>query len=105
MNISDLIIDPKSLGNKLWLVDILPVYVYENNKRTENISGYRYIVAMPEKNLDKIGIKIEGKQQVEKPEGYAEITFQNLEVFIYYINGQPQIGAKAIGATLVQNKH
>ncbi len=104
MTLTDLIIDPKSLGSTLWLVDVLPVYVYENNKRTENISGYRYTVAMPEKNLDKINIKIEGKQQVEKPEGYSEIVFQNLEVFIYYMNGQPQIGAKATGAALVERK-
>ena len=66
MTITDLIIDPKSLGNKLWLVDVVPVYEYKDNKRTENIIAYRYIVAMPEKNLDKINVKIEGKQLIEK---------------------------------------
>ena len=49
MTITDLIIDPKSLGNKLWLVDVVPVYEYKDNKRTENITAYRYVVAMPEK--------------------------------------------------------
>ena len=38
MTITDLIIDPKSLGNKLWLVDVVPVYEYKDNKRTENIT-------------------------------------------------------------------
>lgn len=104
MTITDLIIDPRSLGTKLWLVDVMPVYEYRNNKRTENISGYRYTVAMPEKNLDKINIKIEGKQQMEKPEGYAEVTFHGLEVFIYWMNGQPQIGAKATGIALANHK-
>ncbi len=104
MTITDLIIDPKSLGTKLWLVDVAPVYEYKNNKRTENVSGYRYTVAMPEKNLDKISIKIEGKQQLEKPEGYAEVTFHGLEVFIYWMNGQPQIGAKATGISMVHAK-
>lgn len=102
MTITDLIIDPKSLGNKLWLVDVVPVYEYKDNQRTENITAYRYTVAMPEKNLDKISVKIEGKQLVEKPDGYAEVTFTGLEVFIYWLHGQPQIGAKAMGITLVR---
>jgi len=31
MRITDLIIDPKSLGEKLWLVDISPAYEYKNS--------------------------------------------------------------------------
>ena len=104
MTITDLIIDPKSLGNKLWLVDVVPVYEYKDNKRTENITAYRYVVAMPEKNLDKISVKIEGKQLIEKPAGYAEVKFTGLEMSIYWLNGQPQVGAKATGITLVNNK-
>lgn len=104
MTITDLIIDPRSLGNKLWLVDVLPVYEYRNNRRTENVTGYRYVVAMPEKNLDKINIKIEGNQLIEKPVGYAEVVFTGLEVFIYWMNGQPQIGAKATGIALANHK-
>ena len=104
MTITDLIIDPRSLGNKLWLVDVLPVYEYRNNRRTENVTGYRYVVAMPEKNLDKINIKIEGNQLIEKPIGYAEVVFTGLEVFIYWMNGQPQIGAKATGIALANHK-
>lgn len=35
MKITDLIIDPKSLGSKLWLVDVLPAYEYmENNQQS-----------------------------------------------------------------------
>lgn len=104
MQITDLIIDPKSLGNKLWLVDITPVYEYKDNRRTENITGYRYTVAMPERNLDKIGIKIDGKQLVEKSDGYAEVIFTGLELSIYWLNGQPQVGAKATGVSLTNNK-
>ena len=104
MTITDLIIDPKSLGTKLWLVDVMPVYEYRNNRRTENVTGYRYVVAMPERNLDKISIKIEGKKQMEQPVGYAEVTFHGLEVFIYWMSGQPQIGAKATGIALANLK-
>lgn len=104
MTITDLIIDPKSLGNKLLLVDIAPVYEYRDNRRTENITGYRYTVAMPDNNLDKINVKIDGNQLIEKPDGYAEVHFTGLEVFIYWLNGQPNVGAKATGITLANNK-
>ena len=104
MKIQDLIIDPKSLGNKLWLVDVAPVYEYKDNRRTENITGYRYTVAMPEKGLDKINIRIDGKQLVEKPNGYAEVTFIGLELSLYMMNTQPQVKATATGISLVNNK-
>lgn len=104
MKITDLIIDPKSLGSKLWLVDVAPAYEYKENRRTDTVTGYRYTVAMPEKNLDKINIKIDGKQLAEKPNGYAEVNVTGLDVFIYWSSGQPQVGAKATGITLVNNK-
>ena len=53
MKITDLIIDPKSLGNKLWLVDVTPAYEYKDNRRTDTVTGYRYAIAMPEKGAGK----------------------------------------------------
>ena len=104
MKITELIIDPKSLGSKLWLVDVTPAYEYKNDRRTDTVTGYRYAVAMPEKGLEKINIKIDGKQLMEKPDGYVEVTCTGLEVFIYWSNGQPQVGAKATGISLVNHK-
>lgn len=104
MQVTDLIIDPISLGRELWLVDVMPVYEYKDGRRTDNVVAYRYIVAMPERNLDKIGIKIEGKQLIEKPDGYSNVKFTDLEVFLYWCNGQVQIGAKATNVALVNTK-
>ena len=105
MKITELIISPKSLGSKQWLVDVTPAYVYKDGVRTDVISGYRYSVALPEKGLDKINVKIDGAQLLEKPEnGYVEVTFTGLEVFIYWQNGQPQVGAKATGIAIANNK-
>ena len=104
MKITDLIIDPRSLGNKLWLVDVAPAYEYKDNRRTDTVTGYRYTVAMPEKELEKINVKIDGKQLMEKPESYVDVTFTGLEIFVYWSNGQPQVGAKATGISLVNNK-
>ena len=104
MKITDLIIDPKSLGSKLWLVDVSPAYEYKDNRRTDTVTGYRYAVAMPEKGLDKINVRIDGKQLMEAPDGFAEVRFEGLEVFIYWSQGQPQVGAKATGIQLVNTK-
>ena len=41
MKITDLMIDPRSLGNKLWLVDVSPAYEYKDNRWTDTILGYR----------------------------------------------------------------
>jgi hypothetical protein len=105
LKLGDLVIDPKSLGAKLWLTEITPVYEYRDNKRTENIFGYRYIITLPDKGFEKIGVKIDGKQIIDPPEsGYKEVTFQNLEIFVYILNGQPTVAAKATNISIVNSK-
>ena len=46
LNIRDLRIDPASLGRKMLLVDVMPAYEYKDGKRTETVSGYRYVVCL-----------------------------------------------------------
>ena len=75
MKITDLTIDPRSLGNKLWLVEVSPAYEYQNNRRTDTVLGYRYTVALPEKGLDKINVRIDGDKLMDAPDGYAEVRF------------------------------
>ena len=105
LKLQDLIISSESLGSKLWLIDIIPAYEYRDNRRTDTITGYKYIVALPEKGLEKISIRIDGKQQLEKPEsGFVEARFDNLEVFIYWLNGTPNVAARATKISLVNNK-
>ena len=65
LNIRDLKIDPASLGAKKLLVDIVPTYEYKDGHRTETVTGYRYIVALPDLSLEKLGVKIDGKQLME----------------------------------------
>ncbi len=102
LNIRDLKIDPASLGAKKLLVDITPAYEYKDGRRLDTVTGYRYIVALPEHGLEKIGVKIEGRQLMEKPEGFAEVEFSGLEVFAYESQGKTQISAKATGVSLVK---
>ena len=105
LRIQDCIIDPRSLGSKFWLTEVSPSYAYQNGQRTDTISGYRYTIALPEKGLEKIGVKIEGPQLVKAPEsGFVEVGFEGLEMYFYWSNGQPEVGARATGIALVNTK-
>ena len=104
MKLSDLIVSPKSLGDKLWLVDVSPAYEYKEGKRSDTILGYRYSIALPEHELDKIDVRIDGQQQAEAPNGYEEVRFDGLEMFIYWSKGEYHVGARANGIHIVNPK-
>ena len=101
LNIRDMRIDPACLGQKKLLVDVVPVHEYRDNKRTDTVVAYRYIVALPELRLEKIGVKIDGRQLMDKPENFAEVECDGLEVSAYESQGHTQITAKATGVSLV----
>ncbi len=104
LKLTDLTIDPSSLGSKLWLVDVKPVAVYVNGQRTDTISGYRYTVALPDKGLDKVDIKIDGKQLMEAPNGFVEVRFDDLKVFLQWYNKDYRVAGSATGIHLVNAK-
>ena len=93
MKITDLIIDPRSLGSKLWLVEVSPAYEYRENRKTDTVLGYRYTVAMPEKGLDKINVRIDGDKRMDAPDGYAEVRFDGLSV--------PEAGVTEIAGVVI----
>lgn len=103
MKVTDLIIDPRSFGETMWLVNVEPAYVYRNNMRTDDIAGYRYVVALPDRGLDKVSIKIEGKKRMEQPDTYQEVVFEGLEIFVYWSGGQLAVGARAKDVRAVDN--
>lgn len=104
MRITDLTIDPKSLGTKFLLVGVAPVNEYKDGTRTNNVSGYRYTVVLPDKKMEKIGVKIEGAKLMDEPEGYVEVSFRDLEIYFYFSNKEPQVGARAKGIALANQK-
>jgi len=61
-------------------------------------------VALPEKGLDKINVRIDGEKRMDTPDGYVEVRFDGLEVFIYWSQSQPQVGARAADIHLVNPK-
>lgn len=97
LNIRDLKIDPASLGNTMLLVDVLPMYQYKDGVRMDTVIGYRYMVALPSHALEKIGVKIDGPQLMDKPDDFVPVTFSGLEVQIYESGGKVAVTAKATG--------
>lgn len=61
MNINLVEIDAnKTVGKNPVLVDVAPSYVYESGKRTGEVSGFKYTVALPDKAFEKLTVKIDG---------------------------------------------
>lgn len=102
LSIRNLRIDPASLGREMLLVDIAPRYEYREGRRTDNLTGYSYIVALPAHDLEKISVRIDGKQLIEKPEGFIEVTFTGLEVNAYEREGRVQFSGTATGIALAK---
>lgn len=101
LSIRDLRIDPASIGKVKLLVDIIPVYEYRNKQRTDTILGYRYVVALPALAFEKLGVRIDGDQMLDKPETAVEVEFSGLELSAYESQGHTMITAKATGVALV----
>lgn len=102
LNIRNLRIDPASLGKEMLLVDIAPRYEYREGRRTDNLTGYSYVVALPAHGLEKISVRIDGKRLMEKPEGYVEVTFAGLELNAYEREGRIQFSGVATGIALAK---
>ena len=101
ISIRDIRIDPASIGKVKLLVDIIPVYEYRNKQRTDTILGYRYVVALPALAFEKLGVRVDGPQLLEKPETAVEVEFSGLELSAYESQGHAVVSAKATGVALV----
>lgn len=103
MDVKNVVIDAKqTIGEDLILVDIIPTNVYEGGKRTDKISGYRYVVAMPNHGFDKISVKIEGSKKLEMPEDeYPVVEFDELDMSIYWSPDGYRVAASAAGIRVV----
>lgn len=105
LNIRDVKIDIASLGHKKLLTDVTPAYEYRDGKRTDTVTGYRYEAALVSLGLEKLNVRIDGKQLMEAPEdGYIEVEFTGLEVGAYEKDGHVFFTAKAAGIAPVGRK-
>ncbi|MCD8145859.1 MAG: hypothetical protein LUD84_01040 [Clostridiales bacterium] len=100
LKITDLKVDtPATVGSSMLLVEVRPRFEYQNGQRTETITGYNYVVALPSRSFKTISVRIEGRQLMDEPEegSYMNVEFSDLELFIYWAQGQYSVGARATG--------
>lgn len=96
LNLSELIIDPRSLGKKLFLVAVKPAYDYKDGHRiSDEPVGYKYEIALPEKHMEKLSVRIDGACQMEEPDSFQEIVLEGLKLELYWTPNGHQIRATA----------
>ncbi len=84
-DLSKLIIDPKSFGSTLFLTSVKPAYDYKDGVRVSDTPyAFKYEISLPEHQLDKLSVKIEGPPQMETPESYLEVGFEDLKPSLYW---------------------
>ena len=88
------------------LVDIRPYYNYTDGVRSQAPVGYIYDVCLPLHKMDKLSVKIEGKQLMDAPQGGAiPVEFVNLIARPYVDrNGRLAVTATANGIKAVNDK-
>lgn len=96
MKVTDIVVDAiATLGKRLLVVDVVPSFEYRDGVRTDNIIGYRYITVLPERKMDKLAVKIDGPAQIDAPSGCVEVSYEGLELSVYWARGEYGIAAKA----------
>lgn len=95
-NLSDLIIDPRSVGKRLFLVAVKPAFDYKDGHRvSDEPVGYKYEIALPEKHMEKLSVRIDGACQMEEPDSFQEVVFEGLNLSLYWTPQGHQIRATA----------
>ena len=95
-NLSELMIDPRSVGRKLFLVAVKPAYDYKDGHRiSDEPVGYKYEIALPEKHMEKLSVRIDGACQMEEPDSFQEIVLDGLKLELYWTPQGHQIRATA----------
>ena len=96
LNLSELIIDPRSVGKKLFLVAVKPAYDYKNGQRvSDEPIGYKYEVALPEKHMEKLSVRIDGACQMQEPDSFQEVVLEGLQLSLYWTPQGHQVKAIA----------
>lgn len=84
INVRDLAIDIRVLGDEYILTAVNPTYEYVSGQRTSNVIGYRYTITLPQCGYAMLDVKIAGVQQIELKAGETmPVVFDDLTVRPY----------------------
>lgn len=93
MNLEMVLDAYKMTGNEFWLVKVIP------NEKNGELLGYKYNVACIDRDLEKINVKIPGKQLIPSPEKgvYIPVSIKGLTAEYYLIDGKQILSFNATG--------
>lgn len=103
LSLKHLSIDPKAtLGETVILCRTAATVAYADGVPTNKRDGTRYTVASPIANMETINIKVPGPQTVSMDgKSVIPVTFDGLEVYIYYREGKPMVAGRATAIHVV----
>ena len=97
LNIGDLLIDNRSLGEGMLLTDVRPTYEYADKKRTDKVVGYAYTGALTAHKYADLTVKINGDKQIDLTGESTPVRFEGLKFRAYksYRDGEVYLTASA----------
>jgi hypothetical protein len=101
LKLRDLIKDPNAELGSMMLIDVEPAFKYDdNNNKTETIVAYTYTILLPDKNYEKLKVKINNTSKLldVKDGEIVEVFFTGLELYLY----KDEIKARATGISAVK---
>jgi len=94
--LSDLCIDVHAtMGKNFKLIEVNPVYKYENGKVTNEVQAYKYNVVLEDKRYKQVSVKVFGEQRIATPQFPVSVNFVGLEIRAYDINGKFAVSVTA----------
>ena len=105
LNIANLLISNKSLGEEMLLTDVRPVREFVNNKATDKVIGFAYTVALVAHKFADLTVKIEGDQQIELSADAMPVRFDGLKVRAYKSFRDGEIYFSASADKIMSVKH
>ena len=106
LNIRDLKIDAEATtGKPLLLIKEAPTFAFENGVATQRVDGTRYTVACPGCGMESLAVKVPGPQTLSRGErAIVPVQFEGLELYIYFRDSKPMVGARATAIKPVEDK-
>ncbi|WP_458407199.1 hypothetical protein [Anaerotignum sp.] len=99
---NDLTYDVACLGAKKILTTIMPIHHFVDGKKTDTITGYRYMISLPNLGFRKLGVRIPGKQLIQlQGNNYPLVEFDNLQLGLYERQGKSYVTAKASNIRII----
>ena len=95
----------KSFGPQKILCDVLPINEFKEGRRTDKITGYKYVIALPFLAYEKISVRVPGERMLEiQGDEPLFVEFENLEVTIFEYQGKAGFTAKATGVSVAKSQ-